>query len=310
MYPHRRSPPLMAAELRFKAMGTDAHVVLVGARKGALDWARSEIERLELLWSRFMPDSEVSRINAAAGWPVRVSQETLTLIELAVEGWAATAGLFDPTVLRSLEALGYDRSFEAIPQSRPLRTVEPSPGCGDLVLDRGSMEVTLPSGVGFDPGGIGKGYAADIVSTRSIDEGHARGACINLGGDLRVAGEGPSDGPWMIDVDDPLGGRALARVPIQAGAIATTSSMRRTWQRDGVELHHVIDPRTGGSARTGLAAVTVVTGDAWWAEVLAKAAFLAGLDEAISMLRSLNAPAMLVEPHGFVHPVAGMEAWI
>lgn len=291
-------------------MGADAHVVLVGAGSGASERARSEIDRLEHLWSRFLPSSEVSEINESSGRAVRVSPETFALFERAIEGWRATNGLFDPTVLRALEGLGYDRDFATIPKEGPVIVRGPSPGCAGFELDRRSLEIALPIGVGFDPGGIGKGYAADIVATRAVEQGDARGACINLGGDMRMVGEGPEGGPWVIGVEDPFGGSVLASVPIQEGAIATTSSMRRRWQRGDDEHHHIVDPRTGGSAQVDLVAVTVVTGEAWWAEVVAKAAFLAGLDEAIALLKSLEAPGLLAEPHGFIHPIGGMEEWL
>ena len=114
------------AELEFRVMGTDAHVIVVGsdarhARRAALV-ARDRLHELEARWSRFLPDSEVSRLNAASGVPVVVSSDTLGLVERAVEGWRRTHGSFDPTVLDALVAQGYDRDFGAIDHTTYART--------------------------------------------------------------------------------------------------------------------------------------------------------------------------------------------
>jgi thiamine biosynthesis lipoprotein len=89
----------METETRFHAMGTDVHVVIVGARPGMVERAQRFVERLEGLWSRFRPASEVSLMNALAGRPVRVSTETLVLVDLALDGARITGGRYDPTVL-------------------------------------------------------------------------------------------------------------------------------------------------------------------------------------------------------------------
>src|SRR5690242_3981796 len=99
-------------------MGTDAHVSVFGD-SGLLVQARSRIDDLERRWSRFLPDSELSRLNRAAGHPVAVDEETFSLIALAVHAWRETGGRFDPTVLDAVCAEGYDRSFE---QLRPAAT--------------------------------------------------------------------------------------------------------------------------------------------------------------------------------------------
>ena len=103
--------------------------------------------------------------------------------------WKWTGGRYDPTVLHAIEAAGYDRSFEQIEAHRPAGSGKamPAPGCAGVVLDPHLRTVTLPPGVGFDPGGIGKGLAADLVVDLLLEEG-AAGACVDLGGDGRAAG--------------------------------------------------------------------------------------------------------------------------
>jgi hypothetical protein len=104
----------MEAESRFRAMGSDVHVVLVGGSLQLLEEAREMIERLEGMWSRFRPDSEISRLNDLTGVPVPVSAETVALVQRAVDGARISEGRFDPTVLGAVIRSGYDRSFELL----------------------------------------------------------------------------------------------------------------------------------------------------------------------------------------------------
>src|SRR5579859_6764603 len=145
----------MAAELRFRAMGSDCHVIVVGD-PGLAELARLRVDDLERRWSRFLPDSEVSRLNAGHGQPARVSPATFELVRRAVAGWARTGGRFDPTVLGDLIRAGYDRPFEEV-AARPSAGASPwRRGCGGIRLDAANRTVTLPPDVGFDPGGLGK----------------------------------------------------------------------------------------------------------------------------------------------------------
>lgn len=273
------------AQQRFTAMGSDAHVI-IDAERGTdqhdTPQARvceviGHIEDLEARWSRFRADSELSRLNARRGRATMVSSQTALLAHRAVWAWHATEGLFDPTVLDALTEAGYDRSFEDIeaighagdgshihlahiaPRRRKATT-----GCAGVLVDPHTNLVVLPEGVGIDPGGIGKGLAADLAATEAVASG-AISALVSLGGDLRVAGTPPSEG-WEVEVDHHLNGPA--RINLRAGALATSSVLRRRWSTPHGQAHHTIDPRTGMPGNGEAVAVSVVAGEAWWAEAL------------------------------------------
>ncbi len=282
-------------------MGTTAHIVVVGDQARALaDHAVERLETLERRWSRFLPSSEVSRMNASAGEHVLVSRETLQLVRCAVDGWTATAGRFDPSILPALRALGYDRDFDDVgPNAASLRVAGPSPapGCGGVLVDEQVGTVTLPRGVELDPGGIGKGFAADLVCDELIDAG-ARGALVNVGGDLRVRGAPPNAVSWEIAIADPArNGCEVARVALLDGAVATSSRARRRWQTAAGTMHHLVDPRTGFPARTRHVTVSVVAGAAWWAEVVSTAVLVsdADLDDACAWS---NAHILAIDDRG------------
>ncbi|MSO79957.1 MAG: FAD:protein FMN transferase [Acidimicrobiia bacterium] len=303
-------------EVRFRAMGTDIVVVGVDASSDLIDEVPAMVERLEAQWSRFRPESELCRLNGSSGAPVVVSEDLFAVIERAVLGWRVTNGRYDPTVLDAVVAAGYDRDFDAV--EREGESVEPTqaaPGCEGIELDRVVGSVLLPPGVALDLGGIGKGYAADLIAHELIDDG-AAGVLVSLGGDARALGAPPRSEGWSIEIDDPFhveggdrGGDDLRRVRLQEGAVATSSRMRRAWSRGGVPMHHLIDPATGGPVSSGLASVTVIAAEAWYAEILSKAAFVAGLEGAVHVLGDAGVTGVLVSDDRTVFECAGIEAF-
>jgi thiamine biosynthesis lipoprotein len=294
---------MAVAERHFHAMGGEAHLVVSGGREDLIDAAVERIADLEARWTRFRKDSEISMLNAMPGMPVVVSPETYELVDKAVFAWRHTRGRFDPTVLESLSAIGYDRSFETLVDDGGVGRYRGAPGCSGIRLDPASFAITLPSGVSIDPGGIGKGLGADILVRELLSAG-ASGAMVNLGGDIRVAGDSPERDGWIILVEDPLDASAeLATVHIDDGAVATSSRLERRWERAGAEYHHLIDPETGLPFQGDVVAVTVVAGLGWWAEAMAKAVFAVGADRASDVLE--NASALIVDVNGQQHRSPG-----
>jgi thiamine biosynthesis lipoprotein len=296
-------------------MGSDAHVIVVGGTVASLDLARDLVAELEARWSRFLDDSEVTRMNREAGRPVPVSGATLALVERAIEGARVTGGRYDPTILRALERAGYDRSFERIdrdaaPGRRPEDEQEPVvvSAYDRVMVDRAVSTVTVPRGIGFDPGGIGKGFAADMVVEALLRDG-ASGACVNLGGDLRVEGESPDGGPWAAGVEHPTRSRLAALLVLERGAVATSTRTRRTWGAPEDPRHHLVDPATGRPAVTPVVSATAVAAEGWQAEVLSKAAFLAGPLDGLALLEANGAAGLVVDEDGGVYESTGLAAF-
>jgi thiamine biosynthesis lipoprotein len=288
-------------------MGTDAHLVVVGGPPGLAALGRAEVDRLERLWSRFRADSEVSELNRRAGSPVRVSAETIELVARAIDGWWLSGGAFDPTVLGAVLRSGYDRSYELLGPESARGSSPLGIGASDIVIDDGT--VRLPAGVGFDPGGIGKGLAADLVVAGLLDAG-AEGVCVNLGGDVTVAGAGPGGDAWTVAVEHEWAANPVALLGLSAGAVATSTTLRRRWGSEGDERHHLIDPRTGLPSESDLNHVTVVAATAWVAEVLAKAVLLRGSEHPFDILGGTGAEALAVTTAGDVLSTPGLGAYL
>ncbi len=288
---------------RFRAMGCEVEIVVVGGTAHHLGLARQLVADLEQRWSRFLPTSDISRINAARGADVVVDRSTIALVTAMVQAWAATDGAFDPTLLAPLVELGYASSWDDPSQAThlspaTLRRAVPT----ELLVDPDACVVRAPAGMALDPGGIGKGLAADLVATALLGA-RARGALVGIGGDVRVAGE-PPDGAaaWRIGVVDVVSEHEDEQVLIAEGGIATSGTLHRTWDGpDGTPVHHLLDPATGRPVRSGHGAVveaTVVAGTAAWAEVFTKALLVCGPREVLADLDRRGLAARVRDAEG------------
>jgi len=258
----------------FRSMGTNITVLT------PRDDARADASAIETLFaewdrqlSRFRPDSDLARLNAAAGAPHRVGDLLLHATTTAIAAAAATDGLFDPLLGRRMEGLGYDMTFDALPPDAmggPLHAWRPDEW-RRIAVDQEHRMVTLPAGGGLDLGGIAKGMAVDAALARLVDCGLSF-AAVNAGGDLAVHGEPPDERGWEIAIE----GCVPRQVSLRSGALATSSVERRRWQINGRPRHHLLDPRTGMPATTGVRSVSVGAATCQQAEVAAKAALLLG----------------------------------
>lgn len=299
------------ASVSFSALGTTAHLCVAEAEE--LPAARAELERelaeVDAACSRFRQDSELVRLNAAAGGdPVRVSPRLLEAIEVAVAAAAATRGLVDPTVGRTLRLAGYDRRFAHV-RLRDGRSFRASfatvPGWRRIALDRSRRTVCLGAGVELDLGATAKALAADR-SARAAARASGAGVLVSLGGDVSAAGPVP-DGGWPVRIADDHAadlGDSGPTVAIAGGGLATSGTTVRRWLAGQVELHHIVDPRTGKPAVTPWRTVTVAASSCVDANVASTASVVLG-SEARRWLAARGVPARLVDESGIVAYVGG-----
>lgn len=270
-----------------------------------LDRAAGVLADVDRTLSRFDPATELCRLNADPRSSVPASPLMLRFVEAV--GWAArrSGGLVDATRLPDVERAGYlhHLAIPAHPELGAARGAAPTPtptvlprldaalrelAAGIPALPAPEIDdawryvlaapdaVERPAGVRLDSGGIGKGLAADLAAEV------LRGApawLVDCGGDLRIGGTARQ--PRPVDVRDPIdGSQVIHRLHVTRGAVATSGTTRRAWETDGLRHHHLIDPRTGEPADTGVIQVTALAPTALEAEVLAKTALLHGTDHA------------------------------
>jgi FAD:protein FMN transferase len=284
---------------RFECFGSTCAAYVVGAgRAGSADDAVAMVRRDLLAWhrgfSRFLADSELTRLNCDPRELVPVSQIMARFAKAVVTAGSLTGGLVDATLIDQIEHAGYVRdlrnplelelALELAPGRRPAAPAA-LPGWRQVAVDLAQATVRRPPRVKLDSGGLAKGLFADVLAERLAS--HASFA-VNCAGDISIGGTERLTRP--IRVESPFDGRILHTFELQRTGVATSGIGRRSWlDVGGRPAHHLLDPSTGEPAFTGIVQVTALAPGALMAEIQAKAALLSG---------PRRAPAWL--PHGGV----------
>lgn len=294
-----------------RALGTTVRVVVtvaerLEAAKTAVDAVLRDIDRA---CSRFRDDSELTALNRHSGREVRVGELLARALEEGLRGARITDGDVDPTVGAAIRLAGYDVDFDAIPSDgAALRlTAEPIPGWRTVRFNRVSRSVSVPVGVEIDLGATAKALAADLAAAAGLGAlGAGGGILVSLGGDIAFAGRPPRGG-WTVSVsedsNDPVDA-ALESITLQGGAIASSSTRVRRWTRGGVELHHIIDPRTGLPVDSPWRLATVVADTCVDANIASTAAIVRGA-AAPGWLAAQGLPSRLLGNDGTILRLGG-----
>jgi FAD:protein FMN transferase len=312
-----RAAPAEAIGARsFAALGTFASL-LVTDRRGlelAYGLLAGELVAVDMACSRFRPDSELWRVNHAHGHSVGISPLLTQALATALTAARITDGDVDPTCGQSLARLGYDRDFAQTQQDTTDLIAPPAPAAGwqTVELDTERRTVTVPDAVMLDLGATAKALAADRAADR-IHTAVGCGVLVNLGGDIRVAGEPPAGG-WRVGILDDLAFAPRRAHPepgqaviIRDGGLATSSTQARAWRRGGTQMHHIIAPGTGLPADSCWRTVSVAAATCVDANTASTAAILRG-ERAPQWLDGLRLPARLVRHDGTTIIVGGWPA--
>jgi thiamine biosynthesis lipoprotein len=300
----------VSRSLSLPALGSTATLCVTDER--ALGRAQVLLERelaeIDEACSRFRPDSELARLNGAPGRPVAVSTRLLEAIHVALQAAAASEGLVDPTVGRTLRLAGYDQTFEVV-RRRNGHAFRASfaavPGWRRVEVDYENRTVQVPVGCELDLGATAKALAADLAA-RSVAAEVGGGVLVALGGDVAVAGEPPAGG-WPIRLADDHAAPLDAPGPvvsIRSGGLASSGTAVRRWRAGQTELHHIVDPRSGRPAQTPWRTVSVAGGSCVDANIASTAAVVLGA-QASAWLSRRGLSARLVDVSGGVVYIAG-----
>lgn len=285
------------------AMGTLVQIT-AEAERPALEAAFAEIERLEALLSEWRAESEISRLNRAAGGAfLRVSPETEEVLRLSRDFAQETRGAFDPTVLPLVRLYGFLGGPERVPEPAEVEAALAKVGWRAIEVEKGRARLAR-AGAEIGLGAIAKGYIADRALAVLLGQG-ARRALVNAGGDIACFSRaGPG---FSIEIEEPgKPGAPLAELRVRSGGIATSAATYRSFERGGERYHHVIDPHTGRPAR-GNRSATAVAPTAARADALATA-FLVQGDAARRQVEALpDVEAILVGPGGERWASRGLE---
>jgi len=306
----QRRSPLLVKRHRI-LMGTLVEISVIGRNEdkaaAAIGDAFAEMERIEKLMSRWIPESEVSRINVRAGGkPQRVSTEVLKVIQRAGDISKTSGGYFDISIGALLDLWGFEGSGSRVPSKVEVEKALGSVGYGAIVVDEEASTVELTKGMRIDLGGIAKGYAVDRAYELLTSRGYGN-VIVNAGGDMRVGGRKPN-GPWVIGIQDPRDrSRILATFDAEGTSVATSGDYERYFEIDGIRYHHLLTPFTGFPAR-GCRSVTILAKDALSADALATAVFVMGPRKGLQLIEALEGiEGLIVSADGDIIQSEGLK---
>jgi thiamine biosynthesis lipoprotein len=244
------------------------------------------ISEFESRYSRFRPDSLISRINRAAGreW-VAIDSETESLFLLCEWFFRATNGIFDPTLLPLIELWDYRGADPRVPPDEAIQAARARIGWGKV--QRAPGRIFLPeAGMGLDLGGIAKEYAVDRVLEMVVASG-IDDVLVDFGHDIRVHGEPPEGGPWRIGLEDPRDpGKCWTGLAVRDRAVCTSGDYLRYFSIGARRYGHILDPRTGKPVNNGCQAVSVIAPTCTEAGILSTTAFILGGAEGLDFLNA------------------------
>ena len=281
----------MSASSAFRAWSCTMRLIVADERtlRPATADLVALVERVDRAASRFRADSALSLANRAAGRPVAVPKLLVDLVAAALDAAQQTDGAVDPTVGRSLAALGYDRDIADVPADG--RSVEPvaAGGWRAVRLDREIGLLTVPRGCALDLGATAKAYVADHAA-HALAARYDTAVLVELGGDIAVSGSAPEG--WYIEVAEREGADGQL-VLLRHGGLTTSTTAVRRWRRGGTEISHIVDPRSGLPVAGPWRTVSVHAPCALAANVASTAAIVLG-DAALPWLEARNLTARLV----------------
>ena len=280
-------------------------------RDEALAQAQAEIERLDALLSTGSPESEVSRLNAQGS--LILSQDTGDLFREALALAQDTDGLFDITVYPVVKLWGfYDKAYH-VPTDSELSSAMALVGYQRVSYDAGTRTAALGEGQSIDLGGIGKGYTSQRV-TDILKAAGIKSAMVSLGGNVQCLGSKPDGTAWNIGIRDPWNSQSgiYCAVSITDKAVITSGGYERFFEQDGKTYLHILDPRTGYPAESGLSSVSIVTSDGTLGDGLSTALYIMGLEGASDYWRAHKEEfdAVLIAGDGTLYATEGLKGFI
>ncbi len=280
-----------------------------GGAEEAVAAAFAEMKRVERLFSRYIDDSDISRINAGAGQWVPVENEVIALLRKSIDYGNLTDGGFDVTIGPLISLWGFGTDERRIPADDALQAAMARVDYRSVSVDEEQLQVKIPQGFVLDLGGIAKGYAVDRGAAVLRDHGIRHGL-INAGGDISVIGtRDGDDNPWRVGIQDPTQpSRVMAVVELIDSTVVTSGDYQRYFEKDGIRFHHIIDPATGFPADQ-VTSVTVVAPTAAAGDALSTALFVLGRDRAVELVEQLaDVEAVIVSKDGDVWISPGLES--
>lgn len=284
-------------------LNTQCEIKIFDMKKGkaedVLDKAFSEIENYESILSKTVEGSDVYNINNAGGKAVKVTDDTVSVIELGLQMAELSGGRFDITIGEVTDLWNFTGDNPKVPDRASLQAALNHVDYRNIIVDGNTVALRDPKAQ-LDLGGVAKGYIADRTAEFLEAKGVER-AVVNLGGNVVVIGEKAKDTPWNIGVERPYSDRTelIGAVAVKDATLVTSGIYERKFEQDGVLYHHVLDPDTGFPADSDLEAVTIkaAKGNSGFCDGLSTVCLMLGKDKAMNLVKELQGkyPKMCLE---------------
>lgn len=288
----RRTVPLMGTIVTIDVLGPASSQPLdPGETNSAIDRAFDWFHRVEECCTRFEPQSEVMQLVSRVDVAVPVSPILFEAVQFALAVAAGTGGAFDPTVGHAMEERGFNREYRT---GQIVRTAITSGAVNyrDVQVDPVNKTITLLRPLILDLGAVAKGMAVDLAA-RELQP--FENFAIDAGGDLYLAGHNAEGESWSIGIRHPRQPEELLdTVRVSNRAVCTSGDYERL-TAPGSDGHHILDPRTDGSAKS-VASVTAVSPTAMMADALSTAAFVLGPTDGIRLFERMGIEGLIVTP--------------
>lgn len=295
-------------------MGTPVQITVMEGDEARFDEAAeaafSEISRLETIFSSYRKDSEVARINAAAGQGlIEVRPEVIEVLRKAILVAALSDGAFDPTVGALGRVWGPSGEKGEVPSEADIKKLLAYVGYEGIILKEHNSAVGLEKeGMAINLGGVAKGYIVE-KATLALEKAGVTRAIIRAGGDMVVFQRGAEE-PFTIGIQHPREKKLLGEAYVYNGAVATSGDYERFFIKDGVRYHHILNPKTGFPSR-GTQSVTLVAKDPTTADALSTAIFVLGPEKGMALIEELeDVEGVIVGEDGKFKVSSGFEGKI
>lgn len=296
-------------EVTTYAMGSYVQQTVYGKnREDAAVKAADAVEALEQKISWRVANSDIQKLNNNAGkdW-VTLSDETLNVLTQAQSVSEKSGGAFDVTIAPISRLWDFDDELNEVPDSDLITSLLPYVNYSLLRIDETEQTASLKNfGMAVDLGSVGKGAACD-AAVRAYEEAGAKAAIIAVGGSVGVYGKKSSGKPWSVAVRDPNGDGSLGSVTLAEGFVSTSGSYEKYFEQDGVLYHHLLDPKTGYPAESGLVSVTVVAKSGVLSDALSTACFVLGREDGMKLLEEFDAEGIFINSDNNITVTDGLK---
>ncbi len=287
----------MDTVMSFRVLGNDE------AASTAFAELDSMLGRYEAMWSVTDPDSEISAANR--GETVTLNAETAELISFALEMNSLTDGALDITMYPVLREWGFTTGDHKVPDHERTAELLALTGCEKVQLDGDVL--SLDDGAQIDLGAVAKGYAGDLISEHFRSCG-VTSALLDLGGNIHTIGLNPDGSPWRLGIRDPFGDGNIAVLELSDKAAVTSGGYERYFSENGRNYCHILDPKTGAPADSGLTSVTIVGEQGRLCDALSTAIYVMGREDAERLWREHSGFDMiLIDDNGNMYITDGLE---